>query len=50
MSHKPVGICPSCGSELRKVGHKNGEPKGRYKCMNSECSNRRWYNRQGKEV
>jgi len=47
---RKVGKCPSCGEELKKVGQvrpEGGEPKGRYKCMNSECSERGWFNRQG---
>lgn len=42
---KPLGKCPACKSELRKVGREGH--KGRYKCMNSDCPERGWFNRYG---
>jgi hypothetical protein len=50
MTKKPRGKCPSCGVELKKVGQlrpEGGRPKGRYKCMNIECDEKRWFNRFG---
>lgn len=45
---KHIGNCPSCGEQLKRTGHKAGEPKGRYQCMNfAGCRDRRWFNRHG---
>lgn len=44
---KPMGNCPTCGHELKKLGHQPGGAKGRYKCVNQECRDRRWFNRSG---
>lgn len=42
-----IGKCPSCGEQLKRTGHKPGEPKGRYQCMNSRCAERGWFNKSG---
>lgn len=47
MTRPAIGKCPSCGHELKKLGHQPGGDKGRYKCVNDACSDRRWFNRVG---
>lgn len=50
---KTIPKCPSCKSEMTKIGTKNrGElpPKRVFMCMNLACLNKRQYFRDGTEA
>jgi len=50
---KPIPKCPKCQQEMKRTGRKNrGDkpPVSVFSCMNTECFNRRRYNRQGQEI
>lgn len=44
---KIIGDCPSCHEQLKRTSHVPGKPKGRYQCMNFNCLERGYFNRQG---
>jgi hypothetical protein len=43
----PIPICSECKRETRRITSRLG--KGRYQCVNTECSNREWYIRGSKK-
>lgn len=47
---QPIGNCPGCGHELKRMGHVlETIPKYRYQCVNQLCSYylKKWFNRHG---
>ena len=44
LEQTPIPHCGTCGEETRRLASRDG--KGLYQCINRDCSDRSWYERE----